>query len=394
MKGKLKKWLHDIKMGFHEENKINLRYKAYGVFMSVICFIMCVVIAFTAFLCGRNSSEKQSNVVTASASFVPQPITDATNGLLEIYVIPSTGPDYIRYFAHIGSFTLHNFYQLDFYIESQNNGDIYGSTMLMRVFYSGAWDLYALPINDPTNINSSLWDYCVASSTNRPEHLFEQIASPSISYIADFGYSLSAPMVDIFYNNATFIIPTGMVGTYEYRQVYEANVGDSMRWCSVIKYQHFTLYPQLYSNTVPVSGRLYTGMSNIGVWGATILPPSSPSSTPDIITTLPIVPFDANGTIAGITEQMYINYGLQQFNLGREQGIQSGYNTGYSQGYQAGLNTAERGSFVNAVSTVLGAPVTVVSRFLDFEILGYNMLAFVAGLFTLMIIVKIIRIFI
>lgn len=394
MKGKLKKWLHDIKTGFHEENKINLRYKAYGVLMSVIGFIMCVVIAFTAFLCGRNSSENKSNVVTASASFVPQPTTQATKGLLDIYVIPSSGPDYIRYFAHIGSFTLHNFYQLDFYIEAQNNGDIYGSTMLMRVFYSGAWDLYALPINDPTNINASLWDYCIASSLNRPEHLFEEIASPSIYYIADFGYSLSAPMVDIFYDNATFITPTGMIATYEYRQVYEQSGVDSMRWCSVIKYQHFTLYPQIFGNTTPVSGRLYTGMSDSGIWGDTILPPSSPSSTPDIISTLPIVPFNANGTISGITEQMYINYGQQQFNLGREQGIQSGYNTGYSQGYQAGLNTAERGSFVNAVSTVLGAPVTVVSEFLNFDILGYNMLAFVAGILTLMIIVKIIRLFI
>lgn len=393
MKSKLKKWIHDIKCGFREDNKICMRYKAYGVLMSLIGFLMCAIIGFTAFCYGRNSSEKQSNVVTASASFVPQPTTDATKGLLEIYVIPSSGSDYIRYFAHVGSFTLHNFYQLDFYIEAQNNGDIYGSNMLMRVFYSGAWDLYCLPINDPTSINASLWDYCIASSTNRPEHLFEQIAMPSISYIADFGYSLSAPMVDIFYNNAIFIPPTGMVGTYEYRQVYETNVGNSMRWCSVIKYQHFTLYPQLYSSTTPVSGRLYTGISK-DPWGPTILPPSSPSSTPFSITTLPIVPFNANGTISGITEEMYINYGQQQFNQGREQGIQSGYNTGYSQGYQAGLNSAERGTFVNAVSTVLGAPVTVVSQFLDFEILGYNMLAFVAGLLTLMIIIKIIRIFI
>lgn len=80
-----------------------------------------------------------------------------------------------------------------------------------------------------------------------------------------------------------------------------------------------------------------------------------------------------------------------------EQGLNKGYADGqlygYDKGYSKGIEDADKG-FVNAVSTVLFAPVQITKDFLNFDLLGYNMLSFFTGIITLLIIVKVVRLFI
>lgn len=101
--------------------------------------------------------------------------------------------------------------------------------------------------------------------------------------------------------------------------------------------------------------------------------------------------------------------GYADYNLGYDHGYQSGHTIGmdegkqvaqskldnaYNNGYAVGLSKAEKFDFAYAVSTVVGAPVQVVKEFLSFELLGVNMLAFFSGIFSLLIIVKVIKFFI
>lgn len=112
---------------------------------------------------------------------------------------------------------------------------------------------------------------------------------------------------------------------------------------------------------------------------------------------------------------LYLNdgtIGLTDYNIGYDVGYGNGYSTGYTEGYDegdkltseslqnayndgysVGLSKAENFDFAHAVSTVIGAPVTVVKEFLSFEILGVNLISFISGLITLMIVVKCIKFF-
>lgn len=112
---------------------------------------------------------------------------------------------------------------------------------------------------------------------------------------------------------------------------------------------------------------------------------------------------------------LYLNddtVGLTDYNIGYNAGYGSGFNAGYTEGYDegdkvtsetlqnayndgysVGISKAENFDFAYAVSTVIGAPVTVVKDFLNFELLGVNLLAFISGIITLLIIVKCIKFF-
>lgn len=71
-----------------------------------------------------------------------------------------------------------------------------------------------------------------------------------------------------------------------------------------------------------------------------------------------------------------------------------GYNKGSADGFARGSAVAEGDyNFTTAVSTLIGAPIDVTARMLNFNLLGVNVWALVGGLFTLLLIIKIIRIF-
>lgn len=96
------------------------------------------------------------------------------------------------------------------------------------------------------------------------------------------------------------------------------------------------------------------------------------------------------------------------YNTGYNAGSTAGYNNAYQQGYTAGLADATTNdySFLGLISSVIEAPVNVligeydsttgsrVGGLLNFEFLGYNMSTLLMSLFSLGVVICIIRLFI
>ena len=88
---------------------------------------------------------------------------------------------------------------------------------------------------------------------------------------------------------------------------------------------------------------------------------------------------------------------LEGYNQGYEQGKADGYEEGKTQGYNQGYfeGAADAGdySFLNLLTAVVDAPVTVFVKLLDFEILGWNMTTVVISLLSVALIVTLIAYF-
>lgn len=88
---------------------------------------------------------------------------------------------------------------------------------------------------------------------------------------------------------------------------------------------------------------------------------------------------------------------LEGYNQGYEQGKADGYEEGktqgYNQGYYEGAADAGDYSFLNLLTAVVDAPVTVFVKLLDFEILGWNMTTVVISLLSVALIVTLIAYF-
>ena len=70
---------------------------------------------------------------------------------------------------------------------------------------------------------------------------------------------------------------------------------------------------------------------------------------------------------------------------------ESGRVAGRTQGFQEGLERAELGDFGALFSAVFDVPVKTITGLLNFEILGYNVKDFVLGLFSVLLVVVLIR---
>ena len=100
----------------------------------------------------------------------------------------------------------------------------------------------------------------------------------------------------------------------------------------------------------------------------------------------------------------------EAYNDGFVNGVNSGKVDGYNRGYAAGIkygsSTAKEGTFLNLLSSVIQAPITAlvgqydaasgerVGGLLNFEFLGYNMSTFLMSLFSLGLVICVIRLFI
>lgn len=70
---------------------------------------------------------------------------------------------------------------------------------------------------------------------------------------------------------------------------------------------------------------------------------------------------------------------------------ESGRIAGRTQGFQEGLERAELGDFGALFSAVFDVPVKTITGLLNFDILGYNIKDFVLGLFSVLLVVVLIR---
>lgn len=77
---------------------------------------------------------------------------------------------------------------------------------------------------------------------------------------------------------------------------------------------------------------------------------------------------------------------INEFNRGK--------NVGYSEGYQYAVNNTNDYTFLGLFSSVIEAPVSVISNALDFELLGYNLKNFLFALLTIALVLFIIKLFV
>ena len=77
--------------------------------------------------------------------------------------------------------------------------------------------------------------------------------------------------------------------------------------------------------------------------------------------------------------------------VGYDNGYTAGKTFGYNNGYNAGTQDSNQYTFLNLISSCIDAPITYFQSLFNFELLGVNLQGFLTGLFTLCVIVTIIK---
>lgn len=86
------------------------------------------------------------------------------------------------------------------------------------------------------------------------------------------------------------------------------------------------------------------------------------------------------------------NFGYSRgTDFGYQSGLQTGRQLGYNNGYNDGVQSANQYTFLSLIGAVIDAPLTAFTSLLNFNILGFNMLNLITGLFTLAVIIFIVR---
>lgn len=101
--------------------------------------------------------------------------------------------------------------------------------------------------------------------------------------------------------------------------------------------------------------------------------------------------FDNDGLYQQGYETGYQNGVIAGEDTGYTNGYSNGYDDGLIDGYDNGVISANDYSFSSLLTSVVGAPVTVFTDLLDFNIMGYSLLNIVMGLLTLGLVVLIIK---
>lgn len=79
------------------------------------------------------------------------------------------------------------------------------------------------------------------------------------------------------------------------------------------------------------------------------------------------------------------------YNSGYDVGVDFGYSGGYHDGFNKGVSESNDYTFLGLISACIDAPITYFTNLFNFELLGVNLSAFLTGLFTLCVIVTIVK---
>ena len=79
------------------------------------------------------------------------------------------------------------------------------------------------------------------------------------------------------------------------------------------------------------------------------------------------------------------------YNQGFDNGRNDGYNNGYNSGYSAGVESAHNYTFLSLISAVVTVPFTAFKSIFNFDLLGVNIFTLVGSLFTIAVILTIIK---
>ena len=91
----------------------------------------------------------------------------------------------------------------------------------------------------------------------------------------------------------------------------------------------------------------------------------------------------------------YMNGKNDGYASGEKAGYQNGYKKGktdgYNSGYSHGVSESNDYTFLGLISACVDAPITYFTSLFNFELLGVNLSGFLTGLFTLCVIVTIVK---
>ncbi len=112
-----------------------------------------------------------------------------------------------------------------------------------------------------------------------------------------------------------------------------------------------------------------------------------------------IIEFDTYGTadypgrvfIEDFTAKLPMNNYNVVFEEGKKQGYDEGYRVGQEKGYAEGSKAQGDYSFLGLIGAVIDAPINSFRQMFDFDVLGVNMSSFMLSLFTISIIIVIIK---
>lgn len=83
---------------------------------------------------------------------------------------------------------------------------------------------------------------------------------------------------------------------------------------------------------------------------------------------------------------------LSQEYIGYNDGYEKGHTDGYNVGYNDGLNKGDRFNFFSLISAVVDAPIHAFYTLFNFDVLGVNLANFALGLFSLAVVLTILKI--
>ena len=87
----------------------------------------------------------------------------------------------------------------------------------------------------------------------------------------------------------------------------------------------------------------------------------------------------------------YYTGNSEGLDAGYKDGYKNGELVGYQSGFNDGVNDSNQYTFMSLFGAVLDAPVSVFTSLFNFNILGINLFSLITGLFTLCVIIVIIK---
>lgn len=306
-----------------------------------------------------------------------------------------------------------NTYYINFYFDinyvSSNlyNGVTFtlgNGSSLSGEYSLGATDLSAIVSSYYTNLNYNMGDFLFFSIPFTPTSNYDHIGFYNRFKDITFGFNVSVTPQFVFGNLNTYTFSDSFASTnsYIYEYLLYANGG-------VNPYYLFLQRDNIYCDLLLNNTRFYYLNKTFSNSSFTLnfSNNSSLSTNATIVITPSYMQFNYNG-LTSFSFSMSLLDKMDNYQVGFADGYSSanvnntnsyndgvsvGYNNGYNVGYTNGLSTASNSSFLGLLTASIESPLNAVLNMFDFELLGYNMKSFYLGLFTVAMILFIIKLF-
>lgn len=356
----------------------------------LICSICAVfMIAFSLLLLPYSKLKKSSAESIPSSSYVSQVVT--------VPLIGFTNDPYsqIKFFSSIFRFYTANTDSFTFSfvangldVEGNEYFDYLGPSNIRKQLYddttiSGGYNFPAVSYNDSGNIVRWRFDFSKSGSPNTiAQNYFLRtlyLQSPNTSQV------FNSDVISIEYGGVarTSLYPNGVIGgDFNYGFPASLIVNGNTNFLSNDSYNWIRFNDSLGNSFILFISYYCTE-------DMALLPTCYKHETVyyNELTNNQIYDEGYNaGYGIGSTEGYDTGY-----NTGYNQGFSNGETTGFGNGYNQGLETASETTFLGLIGATIDAPIKAFRGLFNFELLGVNMVSLITGLFTLCVIVCIVK---